>query len=194
MKGRSLQEWVRDEIQQDQAKIDSLSREIATLEPQLAEATEIDEIVRLEGCLSTAHTKLRHEQEALARSQWIQPYLERHVPSQPFPTLVAVGVLLFIGTLLKIVFMVSHTILVERLSNLATLDLRKSLFRRTLKMHPAAFDADGAGELMARFTYDMESIYNGLNSLFGKCVREPLKMLACFAGAAYICCACCCSR
>ena len=31
---------------------------------------------------------------------------------------------------------------------------------------------------MARFTYDMESIYNGLSSLFGKCVREPLKMLA----------------
>jgi ATP-binding cassette subfamily B protein/subfamily B ATP-binding cassette protein MsbA len=88
---------------------------------------------------------------------------------------------------LKTVFLVGNTIFEERISHLASFDLRKQLFRRTLKMHPGAFDADGAGELMSRFTYDVDNVYRGLHALFGKAVREPLKMLACLIGAAVIC-------
>jgi ATP-binding cassette, subfamily B, bacterial MsbA len=54
-------------------------------------------------------------------------------------------------------------------------------------MDLTTFGNDGAGELMSRFTYDMESVASGLNSLFGKAVREPLKMIVCLAGAAWVC-------
>jgi len=40
---------------------------------------------------------------------------------------------------------------------------------------------------LSRFTSDVEALRMGLSNLFGASVREPLKALACLAGAAYIC-------
>ena len=54
-------------------------------------------------------------------------------------------------------------------------------------MDLATFGADGTSELMSRFTYDMESRSSGVTDFFGKLVREPLKMLTCLAGAAWVC-------
>ena len=79
--------------------------------------------------------------------------------------------------------MVLDAILVDRLTNLAAMDVRKKFFP------PHA--ADGAGELRrsqdaradGRFTADMDSLHGGVQTLLGRAVREPLKMLACFVGA-----------
>ncbi len=185
--GRSMQDSIDGKIRDAETKIEAFSSEIRLVEQQLAHATDTDYVAHLQGSLYAARTRLGHEEKALERYQWVRPYVHRWLPNQPFPTLVAVAIALFLGTLVKVIFLIGNTVLVERLANLATLDLRKALFRQTLKMHPAAFDADGTGELMARFTYDIESIYNGLHALFGKAVREPLKMLACLAGAAWVC-------
>ena len=43
------------------------------------------------------------------------------------------------GTLLKDVFLVLDAILVDRLTNLAAMDVRKKFFRRTLRMELASF-------------------------------------------------------
>jgi ATP-binding cassette subfamily B protein/subfamily B ATP-binding cassette protein MsbA len=51
----------------------------------------------------------------------------------------------------------------------------------------ATFGQDGTSELMSRFTYDVESLSSGVSDFFGKLVREPLKMLACLIGAAWVC-------
>ena len=76
--------------------------------------------------------------------------------------------------------------LTSRLSQLATFDLRKMFYRRTLRMDLANFSEDGTADLMSRFTNDVNQVAKGLDSLFGKLIREPLKMLACLAGAAFI--------
>jgi ATP-binding cassette subfamily B protein/subfamily B ATP-binding cassette protein MsbA len=39
---------------------------------------------------------------------------------------------------------------------------------------------------MSRFTNDTEALTMGLKMLIGKTVREPLKMIACLGGAAFI--------
>ena len=70
---------------------------------------------------------------------------------------------------------------------MATFDLRKLFYRRTLRLDLATFNDEGTTDLMSRFTYDMENVAGGLDALFGKLVREPLKMIACLAGAAWIC-------
>ena len=70
---------------------------------------------------------------------------------------------------------------------LATLNLRMQFYRRTLQMEIARFGNEGTSDLMNRFTSDMESLSAGLNELFGKLVREPLKMIACLIGAAVVC-------
>jgi len=185
--GRSLQQWVHSEIETAEQHIAELSSKIDDLQEQLESEAQGADSLPLESELAQAQTQLETEQDALAGSLWIKPYIEQYLPAEPFPTLLVIAGVLLAGTLLKVTFLIGNTIAVNRVAHLATLDLRKQLYRRTLKMHPAAFDAEGTGELMSRFTFDMENVFRGLHTLFGKAVREPLKMVACLIGAAFIC-------
>src|SRR6185312_5637913 len=65
--------------------------------------------------------------------------------------------------------------------------LRNIFYRKTLDMEIARFGNEGTSDLMNRFTGDMEGLASGLNEIFGKLVREPLKMIVCLAGAAWVC-------
>ena len=80
----------------------------------------------------------------------------------------------------------ANNVLVARLAQWAIFDLRKLFYRRTLRMDLATFSEDGTADLMSRFTNDMSQVAGGLDSLFGKLIREPLKMFACLALAALL--------
>ena len=95
--------------------------------------------------------------------------------------------LLLAGTVIKSVFLVAHTVLVARLSYLGGFQLQKRFFARTLRMDVATFNNDGTSDLMSRFTFDMQNLTGGLSVLFGKLVREPIKMIVCFIGAGIVC-------
>ncbi len=82
--------------------------------------------------------------------------------------------------------MILDAILVDRMTNLAAMEVRKKFFRRTLRMELASFGEAKTAELMTRFTADMDSLHGGIQTLLGRAVREPLKMLACFIGAAVV--------
>ena len=100
-------------------------------------------------------------------------------PHDPFHTLVLITAVAGGGTVVKDVFLVANNVLVARLAQLAMFDLRKLFYRRTLRMDLATFGEDGTADLMSRFTNDMNQVAGGLDSLFGKLIREPLKMFAC---------------
>ncbi len=57
-----------------------------------------------------------------------------------------------VGTVLKNVFLVLDSILVDRLTMLAMTDLRKRFFRRTLRLDLSHFGDSKTSELTARFT------------------------------------------
>ncbi|MGE0607029.1 MAG: ABC transporter ATP-binding protein, partial [Pirellulales bacterium] len=137
--------------------------------------------------LRLAETRLASEERAAGWYRRVLPYAQRYLPTEPFATLVWVLGLLMLGTLLKCGFMIGNSMLASRLALLVTFNLRTDFYRRTLQMDMATFNNDGVGELMSRFTYDMESVAEGMNSLFGKAIREPLKMIACLIGAAFVC-------
>ena len=94
---------------------------------------------------------------------------------------------LLLGTLVKDLFLMASMILVERFSQLSTFGLRKEFYRRTLRMNLASFGEDRTANLLSRFTNDMNNVSQGISSLLGKAVREPLKMIVCLVGAALIC-------
>lgn len=182
----SLQQWVADEIAKCQGNINQQTDQLESLHSEAADApgprqTEIKrEIIRIE-------SQLTAERNAMVRYEWVQPYINAYLPTDPFATLaVFIGVLL-LSTIIKDVFLVSHTILVTRLAESGTLRLRKLFYRRTLKMDLASFHNEGTSDLMSRFTFDMETVTAGLNTLFGKLIREPIKAAACLVGAAFIC-------
>ena len=96
-------------------------------------------------------------------------------------------VVALVGTVLKGGLVIANNVLVARLANLATFDLRKLFYRRTLRLDLATFNDEGSSDLMSRFTHDTSNIGNGLETVFGKLVLEPLKMIACLVGAAWVC-------
>ncbi|NUQ60952.1 MAG: ABC transporter ATP-binding protein [Pirellulales bacterium] len=184
--GKSLQHWVDGKIGEANRSIAEKTEETRRLEKQLAEAAEKDR-GKIETQLSLAQSRVAAEQEALGWYQSLKPYIERYLPNDPFLTLALILLGLLVATAVKEVFLVGHTVLVARLAELGTFELRKEFFRRTLDMDVNTFSAEGTSQLMSRFTHDMAALSWGMNALFGKLVREPLKMAACLIGAALIC-------
>jgi subfamily B ATP-binding cassette protein MsbA len=184
-KGQSMQDWVAGEIAgadqtiaEQQAEIDRLKQELATAGPEDRPAAEND--------IRMAEARIHIEQQAKARYQWAKPYVDRYLPADPFRMLALLTGLLLVGTILKDGFLILNNVLVSRLAQLATFNLRKLFFRRTLRMDLRAFGDEGTSDLMSRFTHDTECVAFGLTSLCGKLVREPLKMITCLAVAAIV--------
>jgi ATP-binding cassette subfamily B protein/subfamily B ATP-binding cassette protein MsbA len=182
----SLQQWIDREIATAQregaeqgTRIEALQRELADAPPERQR--------RLESEIADAEYRQAASRYAEGLYGWLKPFVDNYLPGDAFNTLIVVSLVLIVMTLLKDVFLVTNNILVARLTQLATFDLRKLFYRRTLRLDLATFNDEGTTDLMSRFTYDMENVANGLDALFGKLIREPLKMIACVAGAAWIC-------
>jgi ATP-binding cassette subfamily B protein/subfamily B ATP-binding cassette protein MsbA len=171
LKGQSLHRWIDDKIAASQQAVAHQQAALAT--PGANRQVAAQNIAR--------------EQRKLARFEAAEPYLKRYTPADPFSTLVLILAVALAGLLVKNVFFVAQSVLVDRITQTAILDLRKEFFRRTLRMDLATFTREGTSDLTTRFTADLESLAAGMSQLFGKAVREPLKMIVCLAGAAFIC-------
>ncbi|MEX2142752.1 MAG: ABC transporter ATP-binding protein [Pirellulales bacterium] len=184
--GQTLQAWIDREIDEEQTNVARIVALVDALEEELRSAPA-DARGELHAQLRRQRDDLATGESILAHRQWLRPYIYDYLPASAFQTIVLIVVLVVIGTLLKDVFLVLDAILVDRLTNLTAMDLRKKFFRRTLRMELASFNDSKTAELMARFTADMDSVHGGIQTLLGRAIREPLKMLACFAGAGYVC-------
>jgi ATP-binding cassette, subfamily B, bacterial MsbA len=186
LEGKSIQNWVADEIVRSGQAVSDLDGQIQKTEAQLAVAGPAEKS-KLEATLHHLRSRLDVEMRAYNSYLWAKPHLDRWLPNDPFQTLVLVMVMLLIGTVLKNGLVIANNILVARLANLATFDLRKLFYRRTLRLDLATFNDEGSSNLMSRFTHDTSNISNGLETIFGKMIVEPLKMIACLVGAALVC-------
>jgi len=182
---QTMQQWVDKKIEVSRSSIAKKTAEFNRLNRRQALAAEKDNR-RLQAEIAEIEGKLAVETKSLEGYELAKPYIDRYIPNDPFRTLVLITCLLVAGTIIKDVFLVANNILVARLAQLTIFDLRKLFYRRTLRMDLAAFGEDGSADLMSRFTNDMQQVAGGLESLFGKLIREPLKMVACLTLAAMI--------
>lgn len=186
----NLQEWIARQIEVDEDRVGELEQQIALARNGINRIPEGDAVdaARLER--PEQAWALEHE---LTRAKWtlqshrgLQPIIERFVPSDRGQTLVLVMVLLVVGLALKGVFIYLNESLVGSVTQLTMFDLRNELFRHTMKMDLAALTKTGSGDLMTRFTNDMENLAVGLETLIGKVIREPLKAISCITIACWI--------
>lgn len=66
------------------------------------------------------------------------------------------------------------------------LSIRRIMYRRALSLPLSGFESRGFNDLSSRFVQDSQDIYRGLNFVFGKSLREPLKAIFAFAAALII--------
>jgi ATP-binding cassette subfamily B protein/subfamily B ATP-binding cassette protein MsbA len=186
---KSVPQWADEEVAELTAASRETSEQIKGYQDLLNGGSRLTSARRaeLERQLAIAKTKLAAEKESLDWALQVQPVAHRYLPVTPFSTLVVVVILLITGTLLKDLLLVGNIVLVERLAQLATFDLRKQFYRNTLRLDLSTFGADHTAGLMARFTNDMSAVTRGISTLIGKTLREPLKMTVCLVGAGMIC-------
>ncbi len=184
--GESLQDWVDRKIEQSEQTSAEMTGRIEQLGRQLSECPpERQNSIRAK--IGIARSRVEAEQKAAQTYRRVEPYIDNYLPTDPFTTLAWITGFLLLGTVVKDLFIMGQNVLVARLAQRTTFDLRKLFYRRTLRMDLAAFSDDGTADLMSRFTHDMENVACGVEVLFGKLIREPLKMAACLIGAAVIC-------
>jgi ATP-binding cassette subfamily B protein/subfamily B ATP-binding cassette protein MsbA len=183
---QSLGDWVDTSIDDARRTIAEQSAAEASLKKALA-AAPADEQKSLSRALRSAAARRGAAEADLSRSLWFKPWIDAYLPDDPFQTLAVLVVLLLALTVVKDSFLAISSILADRVAHLAAYDLRKQFFRRTLRMDLATFNESGTSDLLSRFTYDLDNLAGGVQTLFGRAVREPLKMISCLVLAAYIC-------
>ena len=181
---KSLQNEVSRGIDNLEASHLASFKRLRKLDRQLAEAQGWQ--VEQETERITARVKFGLETLFVGLVRAVKPVVLPRLPHDPFHALVMVVAFLLVGTTIKCIFLGWNMYLVSQLAQLTTLELRNEFYRRTLQMELSAFDEHNTGALMARFTNDMANITSGVGTVFGKTLREPLKMLVCFLGAALI--------
>lgn len=186
-KGRSLQQWAAAMIEQSQHDAAAFRTQARQAGEQLKTAPQVER-----EALVARQTHLERlaelEERDARRYRWLAEHvINPYFPADPFATLMLVVGALLAGTIIKSLFFVAQQILVARLAQRVIFNLRKEFYRRTLRMDLGTFSTDGTSDLMSRFTFDMDSLSSGINDFFGKLIREPLKMIACLAGAAFVC-------
>ena len=134
--------------------------------------------------------EVQHEradkEKLLERSRWAQPYVNKYLPDESFKTLVLLIGLVMLGVALKGFFMFLQEVLVADVMQLTLFDIRNMFFRRSINLDLASFSDQGSSELMARFTSDMDSFGQGLNTLMSKVMREPMRIATFLTGALWI--------
>ncbi|MCL2347519.1 MAG: ABC transporter ATP-binding protein/permease [Planctomycetaceae bacterium] len=118
--------------------------------------------------------------------EFLQPWINRIAPRDAFNTVAFLVMFVLIGSVLKGIFTVLHSLTVARITGLSIMELRNDLYQKVLHHDPNSYSRSGIADAMSRLTGDVGSLAVGLDILYGKMVREPLKMIACLAFAAYI--------
>ena len=113
----------------------------------------------------------------------MKPAIYNYLPRDQFRCLVLLMGLVMVGVVIKGIFTFLQEVLVADVMQLTLFDVRNLFFRRTMNLDLASFSEQGSAELMARFTNDMDSFGQGLNTLLGKLIREPLRAVFCLTGA-----------
>ncbi len=183
---KSLHEWVDDRAEKSVAAIAKLEGEIAELKVAGGLGDRIALPVETQRSINRLQSEIKTEEKRFDWNQKLKPYITKYAPKSAYKTLVWLIVFMIIGTILRGIFLMGNMVLVARVGQRTVLDLQNDVFRNVLDMEISEMDVKGTGDLISRIRGETNVIGQAVMVLFGKTVREPMKMIACLVGAAYV--------
>ena len=185
MNNKSIPQYLDEQRVLAEERIAAAAPEVDARQSELATTAEADKW-RVRQKLEELQSELSRKQRELARYTYWNPIAQRYLPTTAFKTLVWVCTALVFGTVLKSAFRVAGTYYTGRIGNLVTLELRKEMYRRTLRLDLATFRQNTTGDLLNRFTTNVNVAANGVQNVYGMVICEPMKIVVCLAGAAWV--------
>jgi ATP-binding cassette subfamily B protein/subfamily B ATP-binding cassette protein MsbA len=190
MHGHSVHDWANNQQSEIRQKIAELENQIATLDSGLLQAEQ--DAAEPEAFISSRRLKdglqfdLAAQQARLEAMNRLIPWIERWAPQDPFQTLLVLMGVLFAGTVIRGLFLMGSMVAVARAGQRMMLDLQNDVFHNVLQMEPSELQVKGTGDLVNRIRGETSLIGQAVMVIFGKTVREPLKMIGCVTGAALV--------
>ena len=185
-RGKSLHQWVDERVEKSEVAMVAAETEIARLQQEITTAEADNAVKALETELHYQRDIVASEQSRLKRSRQLEPYIKKYTPATPYRSLVLIIGFLFAGTALRCLFLTGNMYLVARVGQRTMLDIQNVLFRKSMQMELGELGVKGTGDLVGRIRGETGAIAKAITTLFGKVLREPLKMFACIAGAAMV--------
>lgn len=179
--GDSLQNWIQKEIDESNKRIAAIDGEMAELRDGKVQAADA------EVQLALLKTKRDAEQAGLDSSLRMQPYIDQYLPDDPFKTVLYVMLGVMFCTALKHVFQFANTGLVALVAARITRRIQTKIFDKALRLDQTSFAGYTSSGFVAHITYTTNMLSNGITSVYGGAIREPLKLASCLIGAAIIC-------
>ena len=184
LNGKSLQSWNEERIEAAETRIAAGEKERETLTADLDNG-------RLDGGKATAarsridalNLSMRGDEAIVYSSKKLQPWIARFLPSDPFTTVLWVVGFVVVSTFLKHAFLLANTLIVSWVAMNISRDLRLKVFDKALELDRAQFMRNGSAGFMAQVTGTSDMLASGITSVFGGAITEPLKIIACLAGA-----------
>jgi ATP-binding cassette subfamily B protein/subfamily B ATP-binding cassette protein MsbA len=181
-------------------KIAEADKVVLDLEPQIRRLGEEDKRLadeppgpdrdRRRSELARALDKLTRKLETARNDlRWLhfsKTYIDGFLPTDAFTTVVWMLGFVVAAVALRGVFEFGQESLVGSIVNRSLYDLRNRFFRSAIHLDTGQFGQQGTGEMMARFTNDTELVGQGMKTIFGRVVSEPLKALSCVVLSCWI--------
>ena len=177
---KSLHQWADERISLSELEVETLRSQIKTME-RLAARDDVQEQE-----LKALQSNLAVHKKKIAQTQWLQPWIQKYAPQDPFATLQLIVVFMIGGTFARGIFLAANMYLVDRVGHRTILDMQNRVFNNVLHMEMSEIGVKGTGDLINRIRGETMGIGNAIRTLFGKTIREPMKMAACLAGAAWV--------
>lgn len=191
---QNLQEWVNssiDKVQNEQVnpyknETDEQNKRLEAVKQQPESKNRDRQIKQVVGDVAKAEAKLSSAMSELYRLQVIKRYIDAVFPTNRFQTLTIVLAILLVSVFIKLLFEFGQEALVAGVVNRTLFDIRNRFFRRAVHLDTGSFTEAGSHDLLARFTNDTELLGNGLKTILGKVIAEPLRVIACVVVACWI--------
>ncbi len=188
LKGETFHDWIDSEIDTSKNSIRKLEKEIAASESGIDDKLVVEEERhRMQLRLDINKDRLESENALLVRyTTKLKPFITNWAPNDPFITLVTAMACLLVITLVKGCFLVASAYLTARVASKTVMDLRRIYYRKALELDQQRIDRLGTSNMMTHLSHNMLMVSGGLKVFYGKCLREPLKMVTCLVLAAWI--------
>lgn len=185
LEGQTAESWVEQEIKLAQMNLATANEAIDELQEKI-ELTDGEDKRVLAAALELKKNRAHGERKSLERYQSLQPWLETYAPKSAFATLVWALAWLLGVTAVKGLLLVGGAIFDSRVAHGTVRDMQRIYYRKALDMDQQRIDSIGTANVMTDLSFNMQMISQGLRVFYGKCLREPLKMISCLVCAAYI--------
>jgi len=184
LNGESLQSWNGRRITDAENRIEAAGQEASELGAALA-AGSLDRVAatKARSRLDTLVMDRRRDEAVVFSARKLAPWLDRLLPADPFQTVLLVVGLIVFSTFLKHVFMLAGTMMVGWVAMNISRDLRLRVFDKAIELDRAQFMRHGSAGFMSQLTHTTDMLAGGITAVYGGAVTEPLKIIACLAGA-----------